>query len=362
MTQSDSRGELTARDAQWPAHYQPEDEISLFDLWAVLARRKWQILAIWVVIVFLAVMFALTRPVQYRYSLTVEIGTRTAASGEQVPIEPIGAVVAKLENNYITSAIEGYLEDHPDTSGGPTVDASTPEASGIVVLSAEGPTERRETYQSIFEAAVARLQDDHAGVTEVQRAQLRQEIASASSAMTTAENEIERLQAEQERLDQRDELIRTQIGELEKQLEAARQERRELVQGNDTAAGNTLVLLNSDMRALSDRIAQLRTQLEVDLPARRDELQSRIAEQRETVQDRRSMVSVLETRLENMRSTRTLSEIQRSLKPVGTGKTVIVALGAILGLMLGVFLAFFLEFVSRANEHLRHMDGEHGQA
>lgn len=356
---TEDQGGIRARDAQWPVAYEPPDEISLFDLWAVLVRRKWHILAIWVVVTLLAVAYAATTEPQYRYSMAIEIGTRTGANGDIEPIEPPQAVVAKMENNYIAAAVVQYLNQHEDVHWKPDVNASTPESSGIVLLTAEGPSERRDVYRALFQSALGRLQDDHKRVTKVEQTQLQQQIETARSEVTAAEKEIDRLRGGQDRLDQQEKMLRADIGDLQQQLASARSERRKLAGEGGTEADTTgLIMVNSEIRALTDRLSQLQSQLQVDLPARRDDLLSQINDKQNVVDDRRGKVRTLQMRLQNLAPTHALSDIQRSLSPVGTGDAVIVALGVILGLMLGVFAAFFAEFVSRANAHLHEADAD----
>jgi len=355
MTDGESRGDVAARDAQWPAHFQPEDEISLFDLWAVLVRRKWQILAVTLLVLLLAAAYAVATPAHYRYSLAIDIGSRTDPSGELQPIEPPKAVVAKLENNYIATAVTSFLKQHPDVDWKPKISASNPDSSGIVLLTAEGSTEHEAAYRSLFGAALSQLKADHDKVTQVQRLQLKQDIDSAQAAVKNAQDEVSRLKAETARLDQREKQLRSEVSGLESQLDDLQQQRRQTVKANSGNGESTaLLMVNSEIREVSDRLSQLRTELNQEIPDRRDSLASKISEQQNTIEDKRGEMAVLKARLENMSRTRALSDMQRSLRPVGTGNAVIIALGVILGLMLGVFAAFFFEFVSRANAYVRN--------
>jgi capsular polysaccharide biosynthesis protein len=61
----------------------------------------------------------------------------------------------------------------------------------------------------------------------------------------------------------------------------------------------------------------------------------------------------LKGRLKAFTETSMPFEPTRSIKPVGTGKLLIVTLGAVIGLMIGMFAAFFAEFLARTREQLR---------
>jgi len=55
-------------------------------------------------------------------------------------------------------------------------------------------------------------------------------------------------------------------------------------------------------------------------------------------------------KLKGLRDTQTLTEPMQSLKPVGTGKKLIVMMSFIAGLFVAVFAVFFLEFIAKAKE------------
>lgn len=358
MAEGDDGREVMRRDAQWPAAQQADDEISLFDLWAVLVRRWWLIVGVTVLTTVLAAAYAASKTDQYDYSLAVEIGSRATPDGELRPIESPDAVVAKLEENYVVRAITQYLEKNPDLSWEPRISASSPEGSGIVVLSASGTTARQDVYQSIFSSALVELKADHSRVIETEEAKLTQEIGQAENSVADAQTDLGRLRAEKGRIDNRAELIRAEISKLEELLQSAEDDRREAVSRVATESqAMTLLMLSSEIRELRQRISELRAQLQVELPSQRDRLQGQIEAKGRYIEERRGAVQVLRTQLANMSKTQALSKMQRSLTPTGAGDAVIVALGVILGLMLGVFAAFFFEFVSRANQHLRDSSG-----
>jgi len=70
-----STGVAGDRLAAYPRAWDPpDDEISLFDIWDALVRRRWLMLVVFVAVTALAAAFALSRPDVYRYEARLEIG------------------------------------------------------------------------------------------------------------------------------------------------------------------------------------------------------------------------------------------------------------------------------------------------
>ncbi len=78
-----------------PAYYQ-EDEISLVDLWLVLAKRKRLIAAVAGTIAVAGLLYALLMPRAYTYTTSIEI----ARDGDKL-LESPQTVLAKLQESYI---------------------------------------------------------------------------------------------------------------------------------------------------------------------------------------------------------------------------------------------------------------------
>lgn len=82
--------ELSRRYAEY------EDEISLIDLWLVLARRKWLVLGIALLTLLLAGLYAWTRTPMYESRAVVAVGSM----GEHGFLEQPDAVVQRLTEEY----------------------------------------------------------------------------------------------------------------------------------------------------------------------------------------------------------------------------------------------------------------------
>jgi len=61
-------------------------------------------------------------------------------------------------------------------------------------------------------------------------------------------------------------------------------------------------------------------------------------------------IEAISYKLKGLRDTQTLTEPMQSLKPVGTGKKLMVMMSLVAGLFVAIFAVFFLEFISKAKE------------
>lgn len=403
-------GKETAGSGREPVRYQygPEwppsqDEISLFDLWDVLVRRWRWIAGVLLAVVLLGVTHALRQVPVYEYTHAIEIGKQVVGD-EQRPIESPSSVAAKLEQNYVPSAIRAWLMAQPDAESQPDVSTSVPSDAEIVVLKGTGPESRQAVYVEILEDAAERLEQDHQRIIETIRQQLmveltqakgriaalrdeltgirdryRLDIEKARNQLSDLEDQAQLARQELDRLDRREALLRAEVEELQADLQEAEKNRTEATRNlGSPAEAMTLVMLSNEIRETRRRLSNLRTQLEVELANQRDRMRSKIADLERRIETQGGEVEVLqgerdaklaakaneievqqgrvethEVRLENLSRTQPLSEPQRSLRPVGTGKRVIVVLSVVLGGMLGVFAAFFAEFVHAANRRRR---------
>jgi len=390
-------------------HERPyDDEIDLVELAASLWGQKWVILGVMTLCIALGVVYALVRTPVYEYATTIEIGTRLVA-GEPAPIEPPQSVVAKLEKNYIPEAIRTFESDL-QTNGGEqrslSVNTNSPSDTNLVVLTSESSEEFGKYYIPLHNRVLQRLARDHEReakmervrlenqleearrsleelqderILKVERSELETELSTAKNKLAQLKDQEELLKSEIENLDVQEEIVRKRLEELSGFVDQARSRRGEARQqvesGTDSMA---LMLIDNELQRDIDRQTELEERLLVKLPENRASLRSQLEDnqrqqtlQQEKIaalearyekllldQERRippaeARIAELETQLENLRNTQAVLPPQRSLKPVGTSGKVIVALSVILGGMLGLFAALGTMFFRSVREKLK---------
>ena len=391
-----------------PSERPYDDEIDLVDLAASLWEKKWIILGVTALCAAIGVAYALVRTPVYEYSTTIEIGTRLV-NGETVPIERSQTVVAKLEKNYIPEAIRTFERELQEDNGdfpGLSVNTNSPSNTNLVLLSSEGSEEVGKYYIPLHSRVLQRLAKDHEREAKMERIQLQNQLEEArrkleelqdervlkvernelEAQLSSARNKLAQLKdqeqlikAEIENLDVQEEIVRKRLEELSEFIERARSRRADAQQqvqdGTDSMA---LMLIDNQLQGDIDRQTTLEERLLVNLPETRTALRNKLEDnQREqTLQEEKitalearyekllldqarrippveARVAELETRLETLRNTQAVLPPQQSLKPVGQGAKLIVALSIILGGMLGLFAAFGLMFSNSVREKLK---------
>jgi predicted nucleic acid-binding Zn-ribbon protein len=387
-------------DSQHSQRVEPVDEIDLVELAATFWQHKWLFLVVASLCGLVGAVFALTRTPVYEFSTTIEIGTKLVGD-DPVLIEQPQTVAAKLQQNYIPEAIrayEGELQQSGNGARNLSVAVDTPSDTNLVVLRSQGPEALAAYYLPLHERVVGHLADDHGRESRLERVRLRNQLEAARLELETLTDDrvlrVERdelnrqlsserdqlaqlndqealLRAELDNIDSQDSLVRSRLEELGQFVEQARQRRsiaQEQVQGGTDSM--VLMLLDNELQRDIDRQTELEERLTIQLPEKRATLRTQLeANQREQVlqqevvtglearyekllldQERRvprakANVTELETRMENFRETKPVLPPQQSLKPVGTGKALILALALVVGVLLGVVVVLGRVFI-----------------
>lgn len=452
-------------DPRAMGHYYADDEISLFDLWDVVVRRRWVIFLVAAGVTALAFLYAVTQPEVYAWRSAIEIGSYVSSEEEMGRryIEPLSAVRHRLEEAAVPAARKAV--DQPEQPA-PEIDVRTQavdddgQGTGLFVLSTEASPDRAEQVERLHRTVVTDVRDRHAQLLspietrlqnrledareqlaflerpEVERSRiepLEQAVVDAERKLSALETQYrnERLELENRlaakerqatgleddhaliearlaRMDEREQLVKEQLASLQAriaQLEDANvQATADIREYNDAM---TLLTVGTQIDQARNRADQLEERLRVGIPEQRDELRDNLGDNeraQENVADEiaairneldtlrveyernradaedalalartrlardranyendlaegERVVRDAEIALQELRPTEALFVSDRSIRPVGTGATTIVALGVILGGMLGVFAAFFAEFVHAAGRQRREMDG-----
>lgn len=163
----------------------PSDEISLFDVWNVLVRRRWVVFAVFALALAASAAFALTRPPMYRVSQVIEVGqVETGDIPDQsrptTYFDPPATVATVLENIHIPAARSAAESDQTNRSPlSATVSASAVADSRLVRMMAEVPPERVDAYKKFMSRAADRLIDAHGEAAESVRQRFEDALTAA---------------------------------------------------------------------------------------------------------------------------------------------------------------------------------------
>lgn len=342
-----------------PGYYVADDEISLFDLWLVLVRRRWLMVAVFIVVVASGLAYALTRPTVYEYAATLAIGEVFKSGGEDqgmvlAPVQSPEGVVAEIRSVREPSAVREIVGNRQDSEYVPEVDVTSPEGSNLVILSGETTTDNAGRLKRTMELIAERVQDSHTSRIEAARNRIQREIESAKK-------ELERFKARQKSqkkqlssLDAKVKTLKERRDDLETELGDLLEQRRN---ASDDVSSRYLMTLNSQIASVRDEIQGVEEQLTDQIPTKRRETRLALREMRAEVEENKEAKADAESRLSDITNTRLSSAPNRALEPTGTSGKLILALAIVLGGMLAIFGAFVWEFVTRANAYAKEQEG-----
>ncbi len=309
----------------------PDDEISLYDLWAVLERRWYVVVGAAFTVFLLGLVYAATRETTYTYRSAVDIGTLETEDGEERLIQQPQTVRSRFEDSTIPSVqarMAENVENVPDVEVGGGGQGE--QASNVIVLSSTAPTRRSDVVEKLHKRVLDRLTATHAGLTDARRRELKRQRASLKDGLAliqderviqarrgdrrraidaakdtvaslkverketilgleaeiaTAERQLDSLKARRERtkaeiarLDEREEVLQQRIETARAILSNLRTSRRTLTNRENQASVLGLFLGSSEIESAQKRLDRLVDELRFGIPERRDKLETRLDE------------------------------------------------------------------------------------
>lgn len=334
------------------------DEISLFDLWLVLVRRRWLLIGIFTAVLIAGTAWTLTRADVYEYSAVLGVGKVFEPNDEGlqlVPVQPPRSVVAEIRSVHRSAAVRQVVGDPSDADYRPNVKAESPEGSDLVIVSGQATRGNADALNQTIEVIADHVKKRHEARIASARQSLEGKIQSATSELARLEARQEAGQTRLADLDARVASLEDRRRSLEDELEQLISQRQSL---SDPASSRELISLNARIGDVRDKLNRANDKLMEEIPAERREARLELNELSSDIEASRAAVERARARLEQIEPTQLRSEPQRSLEPTGTSDRLILALAIVLGALLAVFSAFVWEFITRANAYVREQEGE----
>lgn len=432
-----------------------DDEISLFDLWEVLRRRRLTILMVFLAVVLAAGAYGFSKAPVYNFQTAIELGSYRTEAGETNYLEAPDSLLSRIENLFIPEADRSMRAESDRV---PSASASSADSDQLLYVESEAPESLADSVSDLHQRITSAVGEDHQErldeVKEDRQASLREaeselaylrsssvrgdRLLEARADLNESQQDLETLRAEleSEREDLAAELnnterrneareaqsasIEAKIAGIERRQSQLESEIERLRPLDDRLSEATtpeslpqdalaeLLIGTTQSLEVARRLGDLERQLQVELPERRDELDSRLqsnrlrmenlaleierfkakldrfdadaqrrlnaargavsiaedalaardADYNREVEQAREAVTRAERRLADPSPTEALFVAEQSSSPVGTGTNLIIALGAVLGLMLGVFAAFIREFLVNARNYREQPDAD----
>jgi len=379
------------KDPQLPVEYQSspkyEDEIDLADLVGVLYRRRWLIIIGTLLISVLVVGMSFLTEKEYEVTTFLEIGQLFTGEGQNVayqPVEPIAAVknrlnsIAKIAARDFSSAkSSGNSEDNiipnPDA-----LEITVHEKGNIVEISATVPKDSNAlSYLSkINEMLIA----DHDPFFDQKQEKLHNEIEKLKVEKETLTVEDETLEIPilknmQEQVKDLTFMFYSPVSKTIPELKARIEELKRSYDVKKTEYKNDIMNCENRIESLKEQkeshpdrkeinrkidnkqaekklLTKKLSNLDADLKDRIQTVKTQIAE----LKNKRGAVDIkisnIESELENMITTRVLTEPYYSDQPVSSNRKLFAAGGFAGGMFIMLVLAFAIEFFQANRERI----------
>lgn len=297
--------------------YPSDDEIDLVDLLKVLVRRRYWLLGVFAACVLASLAYALSLEPRYAFTTSIELGE----FGPDEMVASSSAARNVVEDRILLSVKRDFLEAESREGMPFNVTTESADGSRFFNLVTEVGLDQQELVGRFHQQVFERLRGEHQSRLSIMEEQSEALIASLKEAVRNEERRLASL----ETLSQKGLQSVDNIGDGESWVAASSS--KEGMQAEIGTADMPLTLLLSQLQ-VSEKMSETETRL--------NELRRELRKE--------------ETILSWIRPTRAEDFAIASLSPVGTSRSLVVVLGALLGLMLGLFVAFVAEFAVRVRE------------
>lgn len=340
--------------SQDSSRYQPADEISLFDIWAVLIRRRRQMTVIFLVIVTFTVAYVLLRQRHYTYTTALNIGSYMSnganGGGKRVLIEPRAVIEQKLKQAFIPIARQKLGASQKAT---PNVDVDAQGNGSLILLktrATKGDSKSvSELQQSIADQLILSekpilkpIQENDklrlekasnelsyaksdavkasnlqprkqkiqsltrqlaamADVYKSQHLSLQDKIASTQRQLDTFDDARTLLEGKKKRIGQKETLISAQLKEqqnLANQLQKTRL--RATGEARNSNDAMTLLMVGTQVDSAQQHIDRLIQKLKVGLPQQKDDIVKSLADNARAKQNAKAQLVSLKAQLRKL--------------------------------------------------------------
>jgi len=352
MNKASNGLETESRNLQYVMMERPaEDEISLIDLWLVLAKRKKIFFFIMFLSLLVGFLFVSFKPLVFEFSTSIEVGTQPTNGRGEVAIESTQTTLAKLQEGYIPLVLASHYVSSPEWTEVIDIKASVAKGSGIIRLSVSGLERNAEVYKRLLSDVVEKIQADHKRVSSLVVNDLQLGIKKKENIGSQLVNESILMQSQMKRLDKKELLLNKRIDSLSEFIKTNEKLRLSASEGKGNQdATLTLMMLDNELRTSRELLAELEDQSYLDLADEREVLSNKISDNEKRQLENMQIIAKDKAQLSNLLETRAIIKPLKSLKPVGVSNTLVLILFVVVGFIMSLAAVFIVEFSERVKE------------
>jgi Chain length determinant protein len=282
-------------------YQQQDDEISLIDIFRILAKHKYLILIITLLVSLAGSAYAFLKQDVFSYATAIQLGS-IAVGGETKPIADIIAVEAKMKSLYIPRTIDDYYRANPGQKRNINISVSVPKGGDALQIESKCSDKIAPVCINLIDKISGLIVSDLIQKTDNYKTSLNVQIVNASKRLTELDNDF--LQ------------INRKIETFENTLKASN--------ANNIAIN---ALINTELFAQAQAITREKYALE-------------------------SLITNKQSDLNLIQATKALYPTTKSLDTVDIGKQLIIFASLFMGVFLGIFAALIFNFIEKMKSQL----------
>ncbi|MBU2722941.1 Wzz/FepE/Etk N-terminal domain-containing protein [Acidithiobacillus ferridurans] len=345
------------------AQLEGSDEISLYEIYLILKRKRILILSVTVLCAFVAGAYSFIKPTNYTYQACAQMGVIDRDNtGQPIFIDSPQSAIAQLNNAYIPSVVDTFVKKHKLKLN--TVDFMTfnPKDSSMVCIKTKAPKSIGGSVTNIQNASLQRLVDNNSRLAAVSMASAETNLKKSQSAAQTLSSKIANVVDQEHAVSGELSLLKTKDAVLQNQIGGISQEisrMRPLVEKasknvHDNATALTMMIQNNQVAQERQQLFNLEMERSVALPKEQIGLLNQMNKLKRQETNLNAQIAANSAQIEldkasikALQSTHIVRPSSPSIEPVGPGKAVFIVLGALVGLMLSVFYALLANAVTK---------------
>lgn len=268
-----------------------DQEISLVEIWRILANHKKLILITTFLVTLAGSLYALTKLDVYGFSATIQLST-PFVDGREITIDDVKNAENKLKQVYLPLVLNDYYTKNPAAEKTIKIGVSVPKESKILIISCHSTEKDAAVYRDLINKAGTQLIENNNEVFKVKKKLAAEQLAHVSSRLQTL------VESEKD--------LNSRIESFDKSFKSA-----------PIDNGGTTALVITELNNQKLQMTKEKYALE-------------------------TLMLNIESDLQLSKEANFLSPFSQSVEPVGLAKKLIVLLSLLLGVIIGVVIALTL--------------------
>jgi uncharacterized protein involved in exopolysaccharide biosynthesis len=361
---------------------QDPDEINLMQYFEVIYKRKFLIIAIFLIAVIATAIISFRMPPVYRVMALVSPGwIDTDSSGRAIYVDSAENIKSLIEGDAFGAKIRKALKLDPLLY--PHLEFDVKLARNTEALSVSYDTKDPAEGKAIVGELLKQLTEYYSGRTDTRSKSidtsieiLKHQNESNQNRKIRIVNEKKKIMSDMELLRDKEKLLKVtekyltnQLKGVEENTKTIMQERSEMLKKGEKVDSVALLLYSNTVQQNISYIDRLNSDLErnrLDQESTKNALSRAEIELKNKDTESKDVDTDIMTNLDKIRNLeldkvriegfKIIQEPVSSIRPVKPNKKMNIAIAGVTSIFLGIFLAFFLEFIKKAKAYTDDKD------